>query len=60
MVILVINGKEIPNELTIANNIIDKFPNVKTVVKNINTKNTNVIMGNKNETIVGRGYITDN
>ena len=59
MVIIVINGKEMPNELTIANNIIDKFPNVRTVVKNINMKNTNVIMGNKNEAIVGRGYITD-
>ena len=59
MVIIVINGKEMPHELTLANNIIDKFPNVRTVVKNINTKNTNVIMGNKNETIVGRGYITD-
>ena len=59
MCIIVINGKEIPNELTLANNIIDRFPNVKTVVKNINTKNTNVIMGDKNKTIVGRGYITD-
>ena len=59
MVVIVINGKEMPHELTIANNIIDKFPNVRTVIKNINTKNTNVIMGNKNETIVGRGYITD-
>lgn len=59
MVVIVINGKEMPHELTLANNIIDKFPNVKTVVKNINTKNTNVIMGNKNQAIVGRGYITD-
>lgn len=59
MCIIVINGKEIPNELTLANNIIDRFPMVKTVVKNINTKNTNVIMGEKNEAIVGRGYITD-
>lgn len=59
MVIIVINGKEMPHELTIANNIIDEFPNVKTVVKNINTKNTNVIMENRNDTIVGRGYITD-
>lgn len=59
MCIIVINGKEIPNELTLANNIIDRFPMVKTVVKNINTKNTNVIMGDKNEAIVGRGYITD-
>ncbi len=59
MVIIVVNGKEIPGELTIANNIIDRFPNVRTVVKNINTRNTNVIMGDKNEAIVGRGYITD-
>lgn len=59
MVVIVINGKEMPHELTLANNIVDRFPNVRTVVKNINTKNTNVIMGDKNETIVGRGYITD-
>ena len=59
MCILVINGKELPNELTLANNIIDRFPMVKTVIKNINTKNTNVIMGDKNKNIVGRGYITD-
>jgi 23S rRNA (uracil1939-C5)-methyltransferase len=59
MVIIVINGKEMPHELTLANNIIDKFPEVRTVVKSINTKNTNVIMGDKNEAIVGRGYITD-
>ena len=59
MCIIVINGKELPHELTLANDIIDKFPMVKTVVKNINTKNTNVIMGQKNEAIVGRGYITD-
>ena len=59
MCIIVINGKELPHELALANNIIDKFPMVKTVVKNINTKNTNVIMGQKNEAIVGRGYITD-
>lgn len=59
MVIIVINGKEMPNELTLANNIMDKFSEVRTVVKSINTKNTNVIMGDKNEAIVGRGYITD-
>ena len=59
MVIIVINGKEMPHELTLANNIIDKFPKVRAVVKSINMKNTNVIMGDKNEAIVGRGYITD-
>lgn len=59
MCIIVINGKEIPGELKLAHKLVEKFPNIKTVVKNINTKNTNVIMGDKNENILGRGYITD-
>ena len=39
--------------------IIDKFPEVKTVVKNINMKNTNVIMGKENTNIHGERYIND-
>ena len=45
MCIIVINGKEIPYEKELVNEIIKKFPNVKTIIKNINdtksiTKNT--------------------
>ena len=59
MCIIVINGKEIPKEKELTMQIIKKFPNVKTIVKNINTKNTNVIMGEKNEKIYGDGYIEE-
>ena len=59
MCIIVINGKEIPKEKELTMQIIKKFPNVKTIVKNINSKNTNVIMGEKNEKIYGDGYIED-
>lgn len=59
MCIIVINGKEIPKEKELTMQIIKKFPNVKTIVKNINTKNTNVIMGDKNVKIYGNGYIED-
>ena len=59
MCIIVINGKEIPKEKELTMQIIKKIPNVKTIVKNINTKNTNVIMGEKNEKIYGDGYIED-
>ena len=59
MCIIVINGKEIPKEKELTMQIIKKFPNVKTIVKNINTKNKNVIMGEKNEKIYGDGYIED-
>lgn len=36
-----------------------KFPNIKTIVKNINNKNTNVILGEKNINLYGDGYIED-
>ena len=45
MCIIVINGKNIPKEKELVKQIIDKFPEVKTVVKNIN--------------IYGEGYIND-
>ena len=59
MCILVINGKTIPKEKELTEEILKKFPNVKTIVKNINTKNTNVILGPENINIYGDGYIQD-
>ena len=59
MCILVVNGVDIPNEAQIIEQIVNRFPNVKTIVKNINTKNTNVILGQKNINIYGDGTISD-
>ncbi len=59
MCILVINGKNIPKEKELVHTIINNFPQVKTIVKNINMKNTNVILGNENINLYGDGYITD-
>ena len=59
MCILVINGKTIPKEKELIEEILKKFSNVKTIVKNINTKNTNVILGPENINIYGDGYIQD-
>ncbi len=58
MVIFVTNGRE--NKLTNAiNEILKNNKNIKTIVQNINTKNTNVILGDKNITLYGDGYIKD-
>ena len=35
------------------------YQKYKTIVKNINTKNTNVILGQENINIFGEGYIED-
>ena len=59
MCILVINGKNIPKENKLKEELLKEFPNIKTIVKNINTKNTNVILGEENLNIYGDGYIED-
>ena len=59
MCVFVINGKKIPKESELVKQILDRFPNIKTIVKNINTKDTNVIMGYENINIYGEGYIYD-
>lgn len=58
MCILVINGKKIPYEQELAEMLVKTY-NVKTIIKNVNTKNTNVILGNENIVIHGDGYIYD-
>lgn len=59
MCILVINGKEIPMEKQLVAEITAHFQNVKTIVKNINRKNTNVVLGKENINLYGNGYIED-
>lgn len=59
MCVLVVNGKDIPKEKELVIEIIKHFPEVKTIVKNVNTKNTNVILGQENINLYGNGYIED-
>lgn len=59
MCIIVINGNELPYEDILVNELTHKFGNVKSIIKNINTKNTNVILGNENINLYGDGYIKD-
>ena len=59
MCILVVNGKSIPKETQLIEELTSKFPQIKTIVKNINMRNTNVILGKKNVNIYGDGYIED-
>lgn len=59
MIILVVNSWEFPYEEDFVKFIIHRNPSVKTIVKNLNSKNTNVILGRENKTIYGNGYIFD-
>lgn len=59
MVIIVSNTSVIAKEKELVEFITKNYSDVKTVVKNINNKNTNVILGDKNEVLFGKGYIYD-
>ena len=59
MLVLVTNKTNITKEKELVEYITGKYPEIKTVVKNINSKFTNVILGNKNEVLYGNGYIED-
>lgn len=59
MCVFVINEKEFKQEKQLTQLLIEEFPQIKTVVKNINMKNTNVILGKENEVLYGDGYIYD-
>lgn len=59
MCIIVTNQRKIKNENQMVEGLKEEFPEIKTIVKNINLKNTNVIMGQENEILYGDGYIQD-
>lgn len=59
MCILVVNNTDFPKEMELVQYLISKFNNIKTIVKNINNQNTNVILGNTNVNLYGDGYIFD-
>ena len=59
MCILVTNERKIRNEEKLVEELKKNFLEIKTIVKNINQKNTKVIMGSENEVLYGNGYIQD-
>ena len=59
MITLVINGSELPFSDVIVDAFKAELPNLKSVVLNTNTEDTNVVLGKKNKTLYGNGFITD-
>lgn len=59
MCIIVTNEEKLKKEDVIVQKLTNKFANIKTIIKNVNNKNTNVILGNKNIILYGNGYIED-
>ncbi len=59
MVVLVTNMDSFPGRNNFVKALVKECPIITTVVQNINTRSTNVILGEKEHVLYGRGYIED-
>lgn len=59
LVTLVVNDKNFNKEKELVELLTKKYKEIKSIVKNYNSRNTNVIIGRDNEIIYGDGYISD-
>lgn len=59
MITIVINGKELPFAEELLNAFKSALPNLKSVILNTNTEDTNVVLGKFSRTLYGEDFITD-
>jgi 23S rRNA (uracil1939-C5)-methyltransferase len=59
MVVLVINGQKLPHSDELIKLLLEKHTGICSIILNVNTRNTNIILGDKNICIYGREYISD-
>ncbi len=59
MVCLVVNGERLPGEEALAASIAARFPDVKSILLNVNRRNTNVVLGKDYRLLWGRDSIED-
>ncbi len=59
MLVVITNGEELKGKEELIKELTSKFPRLKSIVQNINNKDTNIIMGTKCITLSGEDYIVD-
>lgn len=59
MVVIVSNEDEFKGSKNLCQGLIKAFPSVKTVVLNINKRDTSIVLGDKEKVLYGKGFIVD-
>ena len=59
MVVLVTTQMNFPGQRNFVNELIKRHPEITTVVENVNSRKTNVILGDKEKVLYGPGHIKD-
>ena len=59
MVVLVTTQMNFPGQRNFINELVNRHPEITTVVENVNSRHTNVILGNQEKVLYGPGHIKD-
>jgi len=59
MVVLVLSSPILPNKNNFVKALLEKHPEITTVVINVNDRHTSMVLGHQNIALYGNGYITD-
>lgn len=59
LVTLVTNSDEFPHSRSFCKQLVAKVPQITSIVQNVNTRQTNVILGERFKTLYGPGFILD-
>lgn len=59
MVVLITSQMNFPGQRNFVDALLKKHPEITTVVENVNSRHTNVILGNKEKVLYGPGFIKD-
>ena len=59
MVVLVTTTMNFPGQRNFINELVNRHPEITTVVENVNNRHTNVILGNQEKVLYGPGFIKD-
>lgn len=59
MLMIVTNGESLKNKEKIISEILEEYPSVTSIIQNVNSENTNVILGEKCVTLHGEDFIID-
>ncbi|MBQ2677030.1 MAG: 23S rRNA (uracil(1939)-C(5))-methyltransferase RlmD [Clostridia bacterium] len=59
MVVLVTADGDFPSQRSFVNALLGKHPEITTIVRNINIKHTNLLLGERSQVLFGEGYIEE-
>lgn len=59
MVVLVCSGTVFPGRKAFVQALVNSFSQIQTIIQNVNTRKTSVVLGDKEQVLYGKGYIED-